>query len=592
MYILGLTTMGDAAATLLHDGRIVAAVEEERFSRRKHHTGFPFQAVEHCLDAAGIRLADVDHVAHYWQPWRVGHKALQTLASLARNPAGFRARVSRGVDQVAGGYTGMLRHPRLLRERFGPSDFRFHYLDHHLCHAASAFLVSPFERAAILTLDGTGEATTTLAAMGDGTAIRSLERRKLPHSLGQFYSAITNFLGFDMQAGEEWKVMGLAAYGEPAFEEFLAGRVLSVDGPLAFRLDPAVLDHHLAKRYRFSAEVVRALGPPRRPGAPIENRHRDVAASAQRVLEEVVLHLLRGLHARTGEQSLCLAGGVAFNSVMNGRVRDESPFRNLFVQPVAGDAGCSLGAALLVHHAHAESRERRGAPMDHVYFGPAYSSAECAAALAGIEHETLPDERMLPRVARLLADGAIVGWFQGAAELGPRALGNRSFLADPRRPDMRALLGEKVKLRESFRPLAPSMLEESAEELLGRPHRDPFMITVVDVPEHARARIPAVVHVDGSARVQTVSRRANPRYWGLIKEFEALTGVPVLLNTSFNVQEPIVCSPEDAVRTFQRSRFDALVLGDHLVLRRDGGPTLRSPAASRSTATPPQTPLP
>jgi carbamoyltransferase len=461
----------------------------------------------------------------------------------------------------------MFRYPRLLRERFGPSEFDFHYLEHHLCHAASAFYVSPFERAAIFTADGTGEATTTLMATGDDRAIRALQRIKLPHSLGQFYSSVTNFLGFDMFAGDEWKVMGLAAYGTPDYFDFFSTKVLRTDGASRFTLDTTVLDHHLAKRYQFSPEAVAALGPPRSPGEEISERHQNIAASAQLALEEVVLHLLRGLEARTGEENLCLAGGVMFNSVMNGRILEEGPFRQVFVQPVAGDAGCSLGAAFLTYH------QRLGHPrsyrMQHAYFGPSYSSEECAAALrsSGLEFETLPDEVLLPRVARLIADGAIVGWFHGRAEFGPRALGSRSFLADPRRDDMRELLNQKVKLREWFRPLAPSMHEEVAEEIFGAPRHDPFMVTVHAVDEAQRARIPAVVHIDGTARPQTVSRATNPRYWRLLDEFGRISGVPMLLNTSFNVQEPIVCRPEDAIRTYLASDFDALVLEDHLVVR-------------------------
>lgn len=568
MYILGLTTLGDAAATLIRDGELIAAAEEERFSRIKHHSGFPYQTLQFCLEHAGIRLADVEHVGLYWKPWVLRHKAIQALKSAAISRAMFQARVERGVRQVGGSYLGMLRLPRLLREKYGPSRFRFHYLDHHLCHAASAFYVSPFESAAILTMGGTGEDTTTLFARGEGIDIRPLRRIKLPHSLGQFYSTVTNFLGFDMFAGDEWKVMGLAAYGEPEYYDFFSRRVLSLNGRGDYRLNIRVLDHHLAKRYQFSEEAVAVLGPPRKPDEPIETRHQNIAASAQKVLEDVVLGLLAVLHEETGEENLCLAGGVAFNSVMNGRIMRETPFRRFFVQPAAGDAGCSLGAAYLIYHGHL--RHPRKFVMEHAYWGPAFDSARCAAALraANLPFETLPDPELLPRVAKLLADGAIVGWFQGRMEFGPRALGNRSFLADPRRPDMRQLLNEKVKLREWFRPLAPSMLAEASADIFGQPRYDPFMITVFPVAEDQRDRIPAVVHVDGTARPQTVRRDINPRYWQLIKEFERLTGVPVLLNTSFNIQEPIVCTPEDAIETFQGAQFDALVLEDHLVLRR------------------------
>lgn len=567
MHILGLTTLGDSAATIIRDGEVVAAAEEERFSRVKHHAGFPFEAVGYCLEEAGIGIADVDHVALYWKPWIIGRKLAQTASSLLVSRDMFRARVDRGVAGVGGSYAAMLRFPNLIRKRFGPSDFKFHYLEHHPCHAASAFFVSPFERAAILTMDGTGEETTTMFARGAGNRITPSKRIKVPHSLGQFYSAITNFLGFDMFQGDEWKIMGLAAYGKPEYYDFLATRVLTMDGPLSFRVNRRVLDHHMAKHYQFSDEAVEALGPPRQPTEEISERHQNIAASAQKVLEDVVLELVAGLHDQTGEENLCLAGGVAFNSVMNGRIIRESPFRRVYIQPVAGDAGCSLGAAYLLYHQHLD--RPRTYEMRHAYFGPSFSSAACASALeaAGLPFETLADDDLLPRVAQLIADGGIVGWFQGRMEFGPRALGNRSFIADPRRSDMRELLNKKVKLREWFRPLAPSLVEEASEEIFGWDHRDPFMVTVIEVAEGQLARLPAIVHVDGTARPQTVSRDTNPRYWRLLREFERLSGVPALLNTSFNVQEPIVCRPQDAIRTFQGSNFDALVLEDHLVLR-------------------------
>jgi carbamoyltransferase len=567
MYILGLTTLGDSAATLIHDGEIVAAAEEERFSRRKHHSGFPYEAMQYCLDEAGITIKDVAHIGLYWKPWILRHKAMQALKSGLISRAMFKARVDRGVTQVGENYLGMLKHPRRIRAHFGASDFKFHFLEHHQCHAASAFFVSGFERAAIMTWDGTGEDTTTLFSEGEDKRIRVLKRIKLPHSLGQFYSAVTNFIGFDMFEGDEWKVMGLAAYGEPEYYDFFARRVLVANGHHDFHFDIRVLDHHLAKHYQFGDAITKELGPARKPGEELTQHHWNIAASAQKVLEDTALHLLQGLHERTGAENLCMAGGVAFNSVMNGRIMTESPFKRYFIQPASGDAGCSLGAALLVWHSRL--KQPRKFRMEHAYYGPGFTSEQCAEALraAGLKFETLPDEELLPRVARLLADGAILGWFQGRMEFGPRALGNRSFIADPRRADMRELLNKKVKLREWFRPLAPSMLAEAAEGLFGHPHYDPFMITVLHVREEQRAAIPAVVHVDGTARPQTVSRAVNPRYWQLIHEFERLTGVPMLLNTSFNIQEPIVCSPQDAIKTFQGANFDGLVLENNLVLR-------------------------
>ena len=567
MYILGLTTLGDSAATLLHDGEIVAAAEEERFTRKKHYSGFPYHAMQYCLDEADIKIGEVAHVGLYWKPWVLRHKAMQALKSALISRDMFKARVDRGVAQVGDSYLGMFKHPQRIRKHFGPSKFRFHFLEHHQCHAASAFFVSGFARSAIITWDGTGEDTTTLFSQGEENNLRVLKRIKLPHSLGQFYSAVTNFIGFDMFGGDEWKVMGLAAYGKPVYYDFFANQVLTVNGNDDFHLNIRVLDHHLAKHYQFGEEIRKSLGPPRQPDEELTQRHWDIAASAQKVLEDTALHLVRGIHRMTNEENLCMAGGVAFNSVMNGRIMTESPFKNYFVQPAAGDAGCSLGAALMVHHMRL--KQPRKFQMKHAYYGPSFSTEECAAALtaANLKFERLPDEELLPRVARMIADGAIFGWFQGRMEFGPRALGNRSFIADPRREDMRELLNKKVKLREWFRPLAPSMKEEVSAELFGRPHHDPFMITVLHVLEEQQKRIPSVVHVDGTARPQTVSRATNPRYWQLIDEFARLTGVPMLLNTSFNIQEPIVCSPQDAINTFKGANFDGLILENLLVLR-------------------------
>ncbi|MBX7054540.1 MAG: hypothetical protein K1X36_06255 [Pyrinomonadaceae bacterium] len=567
MYILGLTTLGDSAAALIKDGQLVAAVEEERFSRKKHHAGFPYQAIEFCLKQAGITLAEVEHVGHYWKPWILRHKAMQALKSGLISPAMFKARADRGVVQVSDSYLGMFKHPKRLREHFGPSNFKFHYIEHHQSHAASAFFVSPFESAAILTWDGTGEDTTTLFCRGKDNRIDILKRIKLPHSLGQFYSAVTNFIGFDMFAGDEWKVMGLAAYGKPKHYDFFREMVLTTNGKGDFRFDIKVLDHHLAKHYQFSDAIVKELGPARKPGEELTEHHWNIASSAQKALEDTAIDLVKAIHEMTGEENLCMAGGVAFNSVMNGRIFHETPFKRFYVQPAAGDAGCSLGAAYFV--SNQLLKKPRSFVMDQAYWGPGFTNEECREALddAGLSYDTLNDDDLLPKVAKMISDGAIVGWFNGRMELGPRALGARSFLADPRRSDMREILNHKVKLREWFRPLAPSMLEEHGTEVFGVEHHDPFMITVIQVAEEYKSKVPAVVHVDGSARPQMVNRDTNPRYWKLINEFKKLTGIPMLLNTSFNVQEPIVCSPQNAVNTFKNSNFDALVLENNLVIR-------------------------
>jgi len=567
MYILGLTTLGDSAATLIKDGEIVAAAEEERFSRKKHHSGFPYKAIEFCLDYAGIKLKDVEHVGHYWKPWILRHKAMQALKAALVSREMFKARADRGVTQVSESYLGMFKHPQRLRDHFGASDFKFHYLEHHQTHAASAFFVSPFDSAAVLTWDGTGEDTTTLFSHGRGNKLEVLKRIKLPHSLGQFYSAVTNYIGFDMFSGDEWKVMGLAAYGKPKYYDFFSEKVLTKNGNGTFHFNIKVLDHHLAKHYQFPDEIVRELGPGRQKGEELTEHHWDIASSAQRVLEDTAIYLVKEIKEMTGEENLCMAGGVAFNSVMNGRIFHETPFKNFYVHPAAGDAGCSLGAAYYVWH------QILGNPrqyvMNNAYWGPKFSNEECRKALdaAGLKYETSADEILLPKLAKMISEGAIIGWFNGRSEWGPRALGARSFLADPRRADMREILNHKVKLREWFRPLAPSMLEEYGREIFGVEHHDPFMITVIQVSEEWKERIPAVVHVDGTARPQMVNKNVNPRYWHLIDEFRKITGIPLLLNTSFNIQEPIVCTPENAINTFNNANFDALVLENNLVLR-------------------------
>jgi carbamoyltransferase len=567
MYILGLTTMGDAAACLIKDGALIAAAEEERFTRVKHHVGFPYHAVSYVLAEAGITLKDVDHVGLYWKPWVLGRRLLATFRTLFTSWSAFRARLRRGTEQVGGHYRQMFVMRRHLRRTFGDAGFTFHYLDHHLCHAASCFDVSPFERAAIFTLDGTGESTTTLFALGEGTAVKVLKRIHLPHSLGQYYSAITNYLGFDMMGGDEWKVMGLAGWGEPEFHDYFSKNVLTPSGNGGFRFNHTLLDHHLAKQYLFPRAFTRAIGPSRQPNEEITTRHRNVAATAQRVLEDVVLRMLQWLYDQTKEKNLCVAGGVAFNSVMNGRIMRESPFENYYFQPAAGDAGCALGACYYIWN------QRLGNPrryvMEHAYWGPAFTEAECQQALAdkGLTYERLDEDALVEQVARRLADGHMVAWFQGRMEWGPRALGNRSFLADPRDPNTRDKLNKQVKLREWFRPLAPSILEEHSGEIFGAPRYDPYMMTVFPVVEEMRSKIPAVVHVDDTARPQTVSRQVNLRYWKLLTAFRRLTGIPCLLNTSFNIQEPIVCTPLQAVNTFLQSRVGVLVLENYLVTR-------------------------
>ncbi|HYK90616.1 MAG TPA: carbamoyltransferase C-terminal domain-containing protein [Acidobacteriota bacterium] len=567
MYILGLTTMGESAAALLRDGEIVACAEEERFSRQKHHIGFPYHATAYCLSEAGIGIAEVNHVAHYWQPWILRHRVTHTLGILARGYDLFKARVQRGSKQVRGHYLPMFYMPWQVRRDLGRSDFRFHYVEHHVSHAASSFFCSPFDESAILSFDGAGEEATVLFAHGQGSGIKILRRIRLPHSLGQFYSAVTNFLGFDMFAGDEYKVMGMAGWGEPTTSAFLEREVLVRDAPGSFRLDIAFLDHHLAKHRRYSERAIRLWGEARRPDEEVTQRQYDVAASVQKAFEDTLFHLLDWLFHQTNSPNLCIAGGCALNSLANGKITSRTPFEHLYVQPAAHDAGGALGSALFVYHG------RLGGPrksvMRHAYWGPSFDESCCrkAAERARLNPQWLRDQDLFARAAGLIAEGKIIAWFRGRMEWGPRALGNRSFLADPRRSDMKEVINRKIKLREPFRPFAPSILAEASERYFGRTLEAPFMITVFPLLASRREEIPAVVHVDGTARPQLVEREVNPGYWSLIRAFAERTGVPVLLNTSFNVQEPIVCTPEDAVRTFLATEVDYLVMGNLLMPR-------------------------
>lgn len=572
MYILGLTTMGESSAALIRDGEVIACAEEERFSRQKHHIGFPHRAAEYCLAEAGISIAEVDHVSHYWKPWILGHRIGHTLGVAMKGVDLFKARAQRGAKQLRGYYAPMFWMPWKVRHDLGPSNFKFHYVEHHVSHAASAFYCSPFDEAAVLTVDGTGEEATVLFAHGRGNRLKVLGRIKLPNSLGQFYSAATNFLGFDMFAGDEYKVMGMAGWGEPTTADALLREVLIKDGPGRFKLDITFLDHHLAKHRRYSERAVRLWGPPRSKDEETTQRHYDIAASVQKAYEEILFHLLEWLYKKTGTRNLCMAGGCALNSLANGKIATRTPFENLFFQPAAHDGGAALGSALYVYH-HQLGRPR-GFVMKHAYWGPGYDEAQCRAVAerAGLRPVRLTDKDLPARVAAELADGKIVAWFQGRMEWGPRALGHRSFLADPRRADIKETINRKIKLREPFRPFAPSMLAEASERYFGARHDAPFMITVFPVLEDRKREIPAVVHVDGTARPQLVERSINPRYHALISAFAERTGVPVLLNTSFNVQEPIVCSPEDAVKTFLATDVDLLVMENLLIGRPGAAP--------------------
>jgi carbamoyltransferase len=586
--ILGINAFhADAAAAALRDGRLVAGVEEERFRRCKHWAGLPEHAIRWCseeLNGPQASLAEFAALAVSRRPhaylWRKALLALSHPRSLRR--AAGRARNLAAVGRLA----------ERLQARFPGRIPTVHAVEHHLAHVASAFFCSPFEEAMCLTVDGFGDFVSTMLAVGRGNRVQVLERVHFPHSLGLFYTALTQHLGFG-GFGDEYKVMGLAAYGEPRYAAALRAVVPSrPDG--TFRLDLRCFRHlregvdmtwddgaPLLGRV-FTPALEAAIGPARRPDEELEQRHRDLAASLQQVYEERFFSLVRALSRRTGLRRLTLAGGCAMNSVANGKLL-AADVDDIYIQAAAGDAGTSLGAALWVQHAVLD--RPREFVMEHCYWGPEYDLAATRAALAralpgthgrdgtagGLRVETLPEQRLIEETAAALATGDVVGWYQGRSEWGPRALGNRSILADPRRADMKELLNAKIKRRELFRPFAPSILEERVGEWFTIDYPDPFMIKVYPIRPEKRFLIPAVTHVDGTGRLQTVSRRTNPRYWRLIEAFARRTGVPLLLNTSFNENEPIVNRPEEAIDCFLRTRMDRLVLGD-VVLTREPAP--------------------
>jgi len=575
--VLGLNAYhGDAAACLLRDGEIVAAAEEERFRRVKHWAGFPTEAIRYCLRQAGAGLADVAHVA-------VNQDARANLWRKLAFVATRRPELSLIMDRVRNKREREGVPEVLERELGAPFRGELHHVEHHLAHLASAYTVSPFEEAVAVSVDGFGDFASAGWGVGRGGAIEVDERVFFPHSLGIFYQAMTQYLGFP-NYGDEYKVMGLAPYGEPAFLEQMRGIVrLRDDG--GFELDLGYFRHATEKvDYEwesgspvvgplFAPRLEALLGPPRAPDTELTQRHRDLARSVQARYEEAFFHLLARVHARYGLEALCLAGGCAMNSVANGKVYARSPFRRLYVQAAAGDAGGAIGAALVAWRRSGGAGRPR---MAHAYYGPEYPDAEIEAVLEAkrgeiaaqdCKTERVAEPALIERAARAIAGGAVLGWFQGRMEWGPRALGNRSILCDPRRADMKDLLNAKIKRRESFRPFAPSILREATREWFETDDDVPFMMQVHQVREAKRLLIPAVTHVDGSGRLQTVTRDGNPRYYALIEAFRALTGVPVLLNTSFNENEPVVCRPEEALDCFLRTKMDLLVMGNWVLAR-------------------------
>jgi carbamoyltransferase len=574
-YVLGISCYyHDSAAALLKDGEIVAACQEERLSRKKHDSDFPSRAVRYVLKEAGISPEQLDAVGFYDKPLLKFERMLSTyVATFPRSFNSFRKAMPLWLHEK-------LWVPSLIRKELKPYKGPILFAEHHMSHAASCFLPSPFEEAAILTVDGVGEWATASFGVGKGTDITLFKEIRFPHSLGLLYSAFTYYLGFKVNSAE-YKVMGLAPYGKPVhFDRIMRDMVhLNEDG--SFKLDMKYFSYDYGLTMTNGAFDEFFGGPPRKPETWMAEREFDIAASIQKVCEEVVLKMARYIHRETGLENLCMAGGVALNCVANGRVVRETPMKNLFVQPAAGDAGGAVGVAHYIHNT--VRKQPRGKAWTHAYLGPSFSDAFSAQFLdsIGAKYRTLSEREIVEQTAARLAEGNVIGWFQGRMEFGPRALGGRSILGDPRDPKMRDTLNMKIKFREGFRPFAPSVLADKAAEWFETECDSPYMLLVAQVREGKRV-IPSVTHVDNSARLQTVTRDASPLYYDLIAEFGRITGVPVIINTSFNVRgEPIVCTPHDAYLCFMRTDMDHLVLGHHF-LDKKGQPPLREDVDWRS----------
>ena len=600
MRILGLSAFyHDSAAALVEDGRIVAAAQEERFTRKKHDAGFPGHAIAYCLDEAGVALGDIDYVAFYDKPFLKFERLLETYVAFA--PRGFRSFQM----AIPIWIKEKLFQKSMLRKELETYDSEFDwqnrllFAEHHQSHAASAFYASPFEEAVVLTMDGVGEWATTSVGHGRGNQLEMTKEIHFPHSLGLLYSAFTYYTGFKVNSGE-YKVMGLAPYGEPKYAERIIEHLIDLKADGSFHLDLGYFDY--CTGLRMTNERFHDLfgGAPRAPSDRVTQREMDLAASVQAVVEEVVLRLTRALAAETGSPNLCLAGGVALNCVANGKILRDGRFEHIWVQPASGDAGGALGAALTAYHAYqGQPRVVSGADaMRGSYLGPSYPQGEIEQRLgaAGAKFEVLDEAGLVAVTAEALAGGLAVGWFQGRMEFGPRALGARSILGDARSPTMQSVLNLKVKYRESFRPFAPSVRREDVADWFELDADSPYMLLVADVrPEHRRemtaaeealfgieklnvprSDIPAVTHVDYSARIQTVHAETNARYHALLSAFKDLTGCPVIVNTSFNVRgEPIVCTPEDAFHCFMGTEIEVLAIGDCLLRKEDQDPSLK-----------------
>ncbi|MFN7930368.1 MAG: carbamoyltransferase C-terminal domain-containing protein [Blastocatellia bacterium] len=594
MYILGINAYhGDASAAIIKDGELIAAVEEERFNRVKHCAGFPTLAIQYCLRAAGIGIQDVAHIGISRDPSAHLHKKILFAATKVAKSAVGMGRSSAGENSgrgIFGAITERLANTAKVRDlkddlasHLGVSKkeitAQFHNIEHHHAHLASAFYVSPFEKAALLSIDGFGEFISTMFGVGEGNTVEVIGQVEYPHSTGILYTATTQFIGFPYY-GDEGKVMGLAPYGNA--QKYIAQfrEIIRTEEGGRFTLNLDYFRHHaegvemswdegspMIGRI-FSDEFVKTFGPAREVGTPLTDRERDIAASLQLRLEEVGFHILNHLHSVTGLTDLGLAGGVALNSVMNGKILLNTPFRRIFVQPAAGDNGTSVGVCYQIYNGLLN--QPRSFVMEGAYTGPEFSSDEIRAELeaSNLDYETYSDQEVTQRAAQDIADGAVIGWFQGRMEFGPRALGNRSIVVDPRRADMKDILNARIKKREPFRPFAPSILAEHVPEYFEQDHPAPTMLMVYQIRPEKRDVIPAVTHVDGSGRLQTVTPEVNARYYQLISDFYALTGVPVILNTSFNENEPVVCTPRHAIDCFLKTRMDVLYVGNFAVRRK------------------------
>lgn len=593
MYILGINAYhGDASAAIIKDGELLAAVEEERFNRVKHCAGFPTLAIQYCLQAAGVRIEDVAHIGISRDPSAHLHKKILFAATkVAKSAVGLgRSDGEKSGRGIFGAITERLANTAKVRDL--KDDLaahlnvdkkaikaQFHNIEHHHAHLASAFYVSPFAKAALLSIDGFGDFISTMFGVGDGNTVEVLGQVEYPHSTGILYTATTQFIGFPYY-GDEGKVMGLAPYGNPQkyIEQFREMIRTEEGGRFTLNLD--YFRHHaegvemswdegspMIGRI-FADEYVKTFGPARELGAPLTDRERDIAASLQLRLEEIGFHILNHLHDVTGLTDLGLAGGVALNSVMNGKILLNTPFRRIFVQPAAGDNGTSVGVCYQIYNGILN--QPRGFVMEGAYTGPAFSNEEIRVELekSNLDYETYSDREVTQRAAQDIADGVVLGWFQGGMEFGPRALGNRSIVVDPRRADMKEILNARIKKREPFRPFAPSILAEHVAEYFEQDHPAPTMLMVYQVRPEKRATIPAVTHVDGSGRLQTVTPTVNARYYQLISDFYTLTGVPVVLNTSFNENEPIVCTPRHAIDCFLKTQMDVLYVGNYAVRKK------------------------